>query len=381
MTMEAPFIFGKIATDENFTDRENETVHLVNNFQSLINTIIISPRRWGKSSLVYRAAMLAQQNDPKLRVCMVDLFNVKTEEQFYTVFAKSILQGTANKWEEVVENAKRFFSHLVPKISIGTMPQNEISFDFDWVEMKKNPDEILDLPERIAKEKGLKLMVCIDEFQNIAEFDDPLFFQRRLRAHWQKHQKASYCLYGSKRHMMLEVFTDSSMPFYKFGDLFFLNKIDEEHLFAFIKERFSATGKSITDEACRKIISLADSHPYYVQQLSQLAWLRCGVECSEDIVVRAHESLVEQLSLLFIALMETLTFQQSCYLHAVIAGEKSITSAETMHRYHISSATAASRSLKVLIMKDILDSKNGIVSLQDPIFAYWLRTYYYQVGK
>ena len=312
---------------------------------------------------------------------MVDLFNVKTEEQFYTVFAKSILQGTANKWEEVVENAKRFFSHLVPKISIGTVPQNEISFDFDWVEMKKNPDEILDLPERIAKEKGLKLMVCIDEFQNIAEFDDPLFFQRRLRAHWQKHQKASYCLYGSKRHMMLEVFTDSSMPFYKFGDLFFLNKIDEEHLFAFIKERFSATGKSIADEACRKIISLADSHPYYVQQLSQLAWLRSGGKCSEDVVVRAHESLVEQLSLLFTALMETLTFQQSCYLHAVIAGEKSITSAETMHRYHISSATAASRSLKTLIMKDILDSKNGVVSLQDPIFAYWLRTYYYQVGK
>ena len=379
--MEAPFIFGKIATDENFTDRESETVHLVNNFQSLINTIIISPRRWGKSSLVYRAATIAQQNDPKLRVCMVDLFNVKTEEQFYTVFAKSILQGTANKWEEVVENAKRFFSHLVPKISIGTVPQNEISFDFDWVEMKKNPDEILDLPERIAKEKGLKLMVCIDEFQNIAEFDDPLFFQRRLRAHWQKHQKASYCLYGSKRHMMLEVFTDSSMPFYKFGDLFFLNKIDEEHLFAFIKERFSATGKSIADEACRKIISLADSHPYYVQQLSQLAWLRSGGKCSEDVVVRAHESLVEQLSLLFTALMETLTFQQSCYLHAVIAGEKSITSAETMHRYHISSATAASRSLKTLIMKDILDSKNGVVSLQDPIFAYWLRTYYYQVGK
>ena len=376
--MEAPFIFGKIATDENFTDRENETVHLVNNFQSLINTIIISPRRWGKSSLVYRAAMLAQQNDPKLRVCMVDLFNVKTEEQFYTVFAKSILQGTANKWEEAVENAKRFFSHLVPKISIGTMPQNEISFDFDWVEMKKNPDEILDLPERIAKEKGLKLMVCIDEFQNIAEFDDPLFFQRKLRAHWQKHQKASYCLYGSKRHMMLEVFTDSSMPFYKFGDLFFLNKIDTAHFVPFITERFSSTGKSISEDACRKIVALADNHPYYVQQLSQLSWLRTQESCTEEVVVKAHASLVEQLSLLFSNLVETLTFQQICYLHAVISGEKAITRAETMHKYHISSATAASRSLKTLINKDILDNKSGVVSFQDPIFEYWLRHSYYQ---
>ena len=178
--------------------------------------------------------------------------------------------------------------------------------------------------------------------------------------------------------MMLEVFTDSSMPFYKFGDLFFLNKIDEEHLFAFIKERFSTTGKSIADDACRKIISLADNHPYYVQQLSQLSWLRCARDCSEDVVIRAHESLVEQLSLLFTGIMETLTFQQTCYLHAIIAGEKSITSAETMHKYHISSATAASRSLKTLITKDILDSKNGVISLQDPIFSYWLKYYYFR---
>jgi hypothetical protein len=87
---------------------------------------------------------------------------------------------------------------------------------------------------------------------------------------------------------------------------------------------------------------------------------------------------VQQLSLLFSNLIETLTFQQICYLHAVIAGEKAITNAETMHKYHISSATAASRSLKTLIKKDVLDSKEGKVSFQDPIFEYWLRHQYFQ---
>lgn len=377
--MEAPFIFGKIATNENFTDREQETTHLVNNFESLINTIIISPRRWGKSSLVHRAATIAQSEDKHLKICTVDLFNVKTEEQFYTVFARSIIGGTASRWDEAIENAKKFFSRLVPKISIGADPMNEVSIEFDWEEIKKNPDEILDLPERIAEAKGLKVMVCIDEFQNIAEFDDPLFFQRKLRAHWQKHQKTSYCLYGSKRHMMLEVFTDPSMPFYKFGDLFFLNKIDTAHFVPFITERFSSTGKSISEDACKKIISLADNHPYYVQQLSQLSWFRTSEICTEEIVAKAHASLVEQLSLLFSNLVETLTFQQVCYLHAVIVGEKAITSSETMHKYHISSATAASRSLKTLIKKDILDSKAGAVSFQDPIFEYWLRHSYYQI--
>lgn len=377
--MEAPFIFGRIATDENFTDREKETEHLVNNFESLINTVIISPRRWGKSSLVHRAADIAMRADKNIRICTIDLFNVKTEEQFYTVLAQKLIQGTSSRWEEAVENAKKFFSRLVPKISVGAGPGSEISIDFDWEEMKSNPDEILDLSERIAEAKGVKIVVCIDEFQNIAEFEDPLFFQRRLRAHWQRHKKVSYCLYGSKRHMMMEVFTDSSMPFYKFGDIFFLNKIDTEHFIPFITERFSSTGKSITEDASRNIVSLADNHPYYVQQLSQLSWLRTSGQCDVETVVKAHLSLVEQLSLLFSNLVETLTFQQTCYLHALIAGEKSITSAETMYRYHISSATAASRSLKTLIKKDILDSTSGEISFQDPIFEYWLRHDYYQL--
>ena len=81
--MEAPFIFGKIATDDNFTDREQETAHLVANFKSLINTILISPRRWGKSSLVNKAAELALKSDSRLKICLVDLFNVKSEEHFY----------------------------------------------------------------------------------------------------------------------------------------------------------------------------------------------------------------------------------------------------------------------------------------------------------
>ena len=79
--METPFIFGKIATEKNFTDREKETADLVQNFTSLINTIIISPRRWGKSSLVNKAAKLAMAQDSNLRICHIDLFNVRSEEK------------------------------------------------------------------------------------------------------------------------------------------------------------------------------------------------------------------------------------------------------------------------------------------------------------
>ena len=282
--METPFVFGKIATDKNFTDREQETATLVSHFKSLTNTIIISPRRWGKSSLVYKAANAAMEQDDKLRICHIDLFNIRDEEHFYSLLAQKVISITSSKWDETIDIVKRFFSRLSPKITIGTDPMNEVAVDFEIKDVINNPDEVLDLAEKIAKEKGLKIVICIDEFQNISEFSDPDYFQKRLRSHWQQQQNVAYCLYGSKRHMMLEVFTDSSKPFYKFGNLMFLNKIETEFLVDFFKKRFVETGKDITAEACNLIVKLTDNHPYYAQQLAQLSWLRTDGVCTEKTV-------------------------------------------------------------------------------------------------
>ena len=375
--MNAPFTYGRTATDKDFINREVETTNLVWNLVSLSNTIIIAPRRWGKSSLVNKAAKLAMEQDSKLRICHIDLFNVRNEEHFYSLLAQKVIAATSSKWEEAVESAKSFFSHLVPKISIGSDPSNEVSIDFDWETVKQNPDEVLDLAEKIAKKKGLKIVICVDEFQNIAEFTDPDYFQKKLRSHWQQHQSVAYCLYGSKRHMMMEVFTNSSKPFYKFGNLMFLNKIDTPYLVEFFNSRFADTSKSINEDAANLIVKLVDNHPYYAQQLAQQSWLRTKDICTDEIVREAHAALVEQLSLLFVTITETLTTQQLNYLKALIAGEKAISSTDVMHRYQISSTTSIARSKAALIKNDILDNKAGVISFQDPIYAYWLKTEYF----
>ena len=177
--------------------------------------------------------------------------------------------------------------------------------------------------------------------------------------------------------MMMEVFTDSSKPFYKFGNLMFLDKIETPCLVKFIKSRFADTGKNISDEASRLIVDLVDNHPYYTQQLAQLSWLRTEDACTVGIVHEAHTALVEQLSLLFVTITERLTTQQLNYLKALLAGEKSISSTEVMHRYQISSSTSITRSKAALVKNDILDNKAGEISFQDPIYAYWLKTVYF----
>lgn len=107
--MEVPFIYGIIATGKDFCDREKETTYLVQYFTSLINTIIISPRGWGKSSLVNKAAKLAMAQNSNLRICHIDLFNVCSEEYFYSLLAQKVIAATSTKWEEAIESAKSFF--------------------------------------------------------------------------------------------------------------------------------------------------------------------------------------------------------------------------------------------------------------------------------
>ena len=269
--MKTPFVFGKLAKENNFTDRKEETAHLVTNFKSLINTILISPRRWGKSSLVFKAAEIARKEDSDLRICRVDLFIVRTEEQFYTALAQSVIKSTASKWEDAVATATRFLYRFVPKVSFGGDLMSELSVDLNMEELRRSPDEILDLAQKIASDKKLRIVVCIDEFQNIAAFDDSLAFQKKLRSHFQQHEDVAYCLYGSKRHMMMEVFTDYSMPFYKFGDILFLEKIKTPDWVEFIKGTFERTGKSITDDICKDIVSRVQNHPYFhrPQELSR----------------------------------------------------------------------------------------------------------------
>ena len=177
--------------------------------------------------------------------------------------------------------------------------------------------------------------------------------------------------------MMLDVFTDSGKPFYKFGNLMFLQKIGTEHLVEFFKRRFEETGKRITEEAAVRIASLVDCHPYYAQQLAQLAWLRANKECTQQIVEEAHGALVEQLSLLFVNITENLTVQQVNVLNAIVHGESSLSSQAVMKRYGINSSVAASRAKQVLVSKDIIDVTPSAIGMQDPIYAYWLRNSYF----
>ncbi len=366
------FIFGVATSGENFTDRKNETNRLLLNFQQGINTILISPRRIGKTSLVRKVCELAKSDD--LKIVYLDIFSCRSDREFYDAFATAVLRQTSSKLEEWIDNAKRFLSRITPKFSIGTDPMTDFSVSLELNMKSEDVTDILQLPEKIASEKGIKIVICIDEFQQIAEFSDSKTFQKRLRTVWQLQQNVSYCLFGSKKHLMNELFERRSLPFYKFGDALYLQKIATEDWVKYICERFDATNKSISPSLAEKIAQKVDNHSSYVQQLAWLVWIHTDEVAAEENFEEAWQDLLDQNTPLFEKQTENLTGYQLNFLRAIIDGvSKEFTTKNVLEKYNLGTSSNVAIVKRALIKKELIDIEKKEIVISDIVLKEWLK--------
>lgn len=373
--MEAPFVFGVRVEGDAFTDRKEETERLKANFTFGVNTILISPRRMGKTSLVDKVCSLVEGDN--IKIARIDAFGCRSENDFINAFATAVVRATSNRWEEWMENAKVFLSRFVPKISFGQDPLNDFSLSLEYNANNQTTEEVLRLPEVIAKSKGYRIVVCIDEFQQIGDFPDSLTFQKKLRGAWQLQSHVSYCLYGSKKHMMEQMFQNQSYPFYRFGDFFYLNKIAEKDWVEYICQRFEATGKYIPKELAHEICLVTDRYSSYVQQLAWFVWLHtsdAASATSEDVQYGINR-LLDACEPLFIQQTEDLSAYQMNFLHALVNGvHTGFTQSAVLNNYRLGTAANITRLKKALVNKDlVMTTAPKHLEMSDPILALWLK--------
>jgi len=377
--MVRPFNYGKLAEENYFTNRTKEAQWLQTQINAGINCMLISPRRWGKSSLIQHVAGQMKRKNKKVIFCFVDLYNVRSEKEFLELYSSSIIKATSNTFEDAVRNVKSIFKQLVPSLSISPDPANEFELSFNWKELKKNMSEVLDLPDKIAQQKNIQVVVCVDEFQNISFMEDGVAFQKKLRAHWQKHQKASYILYGSRRHLMMDFFTKSSMPFYRFGEILFLEKITQNHWLPYIVGRFKATGKNISAALAATIAQMMENHPYYVQQLSQSVWQQTARTATTNNIEAAIEELLDQYTILYQKEVDMLTNFQLNFLKALCNKETSFTSSRVLQDYNLGTSPNITRIKASLLNHEIIDILGKKITFNDPLFEIWLKRRFFNI--
>lgn len=370
--MAKPFIYGVSVDGENFTDRELETKRLKLNFENGINSILISPRRMGKTSLVKRVA--EQITDPNIKVVYMDIYKCRSEYDFYEKFASTIIQATASKTEQMLKNAKEFIMSITPMIRFSPEPNTDFTLSLGISANTNSPEEILSLPERIARKKGIKIVVCIDEFQQIGEFSDSVTVQKRLRSVWQHQSNTSYCLFGSKKHLMSKLFYSKSLPFYQFGDMFFLKEIPTEKWVPFIMRRFESAGKQISEELSTKICTSVNNYSAYVQQLAWNVLVVSPDIVTEESFTKGLEETISQVAPLFVEQTRELTTYQLNFIRALCSGwHYNFGKKEVTSKFDLGTRSNLPKLQTALTERELIDYDETGYHLTDPLFALWFK--------
>lgn len=375
----SPFIFGSTVSQSGFTNREGDLEKLYKNLTQGINTMLISPRRWGKSSLVERLINELKVKNPEIKVVSFDLFSVASEEEFLEMFAKEVLKASSNVWQDWLQAGKDFFKQLTPVFNIGIDPVHDFSVGFDWKQLKKHKTEILELPEKIAKHKNCRFIICLDEFQNLAAFPEFEKLEKSMRAAWQRQKSVSYCLYGSKRRMMTDIFNNPSKPFYRFGDIMLLQKIKRDKWTSFILEAFENTNKKISPELAERIPALMQDHSWYVQQLAHYTWQKTRKKATAKELQDALDELIHTNTPLYMREIEGLSLTQLNFMKAVSQKAEKLSSVETMNKFRLGTSANVVKNKNILLKADLIDDSEGQLSFLDPAFELWFLKQYFRV--
>ena len=367
------FIYGVSVSGDNFTDRVKETKRLKMDFENGLNVVLISPRRMGKTSLVKKVQQVVDSSI--VHTVYIDIYDCKSEYDFYNKFAESVLKQTSGRMELFLEKTKKFLTRLTPKVSFSPDPTAEYSVSLGITPKEYAPEEILQLPELIAQQIGKHIVVCIDEFQQVAEWSDTLQIQKRMRGVWQHQKHTSYCLFGSRQHMMNKLFQSKAMPFYQFGEPNYLQHIPTEDWIPFIRQKFTDKGLVISEEHIRTICDTVQNQSSYVQQLAWNVMINTDAEVTEQTIQAGISDLLIQCTPLFMEQTGGLSGYQMNFLKAIAAGQHNqFTSVSVLREYQLGSKSNVERIQNVLREKDYIVSTSDGFFLSDPIMELWLKS-------
>ncbi|MBA3856710.1 MAG: hypothetical protein C0507_07335 [Cyanobacteria bacterium PR.3.49] len=373
--MKNPFEYGGIVRADAFCNRRNELDQVRRSMENGDNLFMYSERRLGKSSLILLALSELPKSD--YRYIYVDLWPTNSEADFIGVFAKAITEAFTSSPEKMLEFGKQFFGSLRPVVSLDDSGKPQISFGV----AKNNPssysfDNILEVPQNAALKFKKKVVVVLDEFQQVLSYDSDTA-ERRLRSAIQKQNEVAYIFLGSRKHLIQKMLTDRSRPLYRAGAHLMLRPIDKKHWLPFIRERFIRTNKQIDENCISKLIGLTEGHPFYTQHLCNTLWelTEPNDSVSEKTIDDAVTLLLEREDYAFSTLWESLSLNQRKLMEAFAFGESGSKpfSANSIQASGLKTPSNVQRALQPLIEKDLVDQEAGSYFVLDRFLRLWIQ--------
>jgi hypothetical protein len=372
-----PFLFGDLALDEAFTDREGELRELVSDMRNGQNVLVFAPRRYGKSSLVLRAAQLAIERRALVAYC--DLMKTPTKERLAAALARTIYADIASPLGHALERAADLFRGLRVRPSMEVDPEDgSLRFGFQPGRRRSDIDEtierLLELVGELAVERKRRVVMIFDEFQEILALDPR--FPNLMRAVFQTQPEVSHVYLGSKRHLLERIFSDRNEAFWRSAKQLEIGLIPPEKFAPFVRDRFAATGKGIDELALARLLDVTGGHPYATQELAYFLWelLPPGVAAVTLDVDEAITRVLRSEHNHFVQLWDEAPRAQRLLLVALAEEPTSSLYAAAYHeRHELPPNPTLQTALNGLLRKELVGrDRDGDYRLIEPFLAEWL---------
>ena len=364
-----PFHLSGYTSPDYFCDREEERGRISNSILSQRNITLISPRRMGKTGLILHSFYDFLGNKDIIPVYFDVLGTTKLKE-FTEAFGNALLQSIG-KTEGGLKKLLKQLVHLRPEINFNPLNgEPKISLD---IRNEKEAVSSLDTIFRLIASKNKYFAIAIDEFQQISEYPEKNI-EAILRSQIQQSNNSSFIFSGSKKHMLVDMFSKPSRPFFSSTEMMFLKTIEEKRYRDFILRHFSAARKEITDSAINMIFKVTRRHTFYTQFLcNRLFSLYKKVDL--DHVEKMLITILLENEPIFANYLNLITTTQYTTLRAIaIDGEvKSPNSNEFLLRHSLGAASSVNQAINSLIDKEFVMRENGALLLQDKFFREWIR--------
>jgi hypothetical protein len=373
-----PFVYGEVVPAASFVDREVELDRLTGDLLAGQKIFLISPRRYGKSSLVARALRAAARQGAL--TVDVTVSSYSSYVAFLEGYARALLSI-----ETGVDKARAWLRDMIGSVrpEVRSEPdvrgRSQLAVSFPSARTDKDisrlAQEVFALPGRIAQARRRRLAVALDEFQAIAAFNGGSV-EQALRAAVQHQRQVGYVFSGSEPALM-ERMLGRSRPFYKAGPVMRLEKIPEQRFADFLEARFRATGIKPATGLGSAIVELAGNLPYDVQRLAHEVWddVRAGGRrtASLDDLHTTLTRLLGEHQTLFEGLWQRLTLAQRAALRAAVLQDgRELLSADARTRHRLTGASTVQASLAALVREDILMREDGRYVVVDSLLREWV---------
>ncbi len=376
--MQNPFVYGEVVPATSFVDREAELDRLTGDLLAGQKVFLISPRRYGKSSLVVQALRAAAKQGAL--TVDVTVSSYSSYVSFLEGYARALLAvetrvDKARTWMREMLGAVRPEVRLEP--DDAGRAQLAVSFPSARTDkdVSRLAQEVFALPGKIAEARKRKLAIALDEFQAINSFNGGSV-EHALRAAVQHQRQVGYVFSGSEPALM-ERMLGKSRPFYKAGPVMRLQKIPEDRFADFLEARFRATGIKPVAEFGSAIVELAGNLPYDVQRLAHEVWDDARAAGRKTVNLDdLHLTLTRLLGeheTLFEGLWQRLTLAQRAALRAsVLQDGRELLSSETRSRHRLTGASTVQASLAALVREDILTKEGPRYVVVDSLLREWV---------